>query len=172
MRRSLITALCSNQRRNLLAWIEEYLRDYTKERDKLFKERWFTARSWFARSRDSTKYNELESLLSIEKKFNSRWVKHVKHAIVKYKLKSDEIEEAKLLIDTHLSKHKEREFFLITVGVLFAASMKALGSDVFFSFSIVLVAIFLGHDRLFGSTTKNSLEEFRTILDIVSKPEV
>lgn len=113
-----------------MSWIEEYLRDYTKERDKLFKERWFTAKSWFARSKESTKYQELEILLSIEKEFNSKWLKHLKHAVVRYKLKEDDIAEAKLLIDTHISKHKERDFFLIIVGVLFAASIKALGNDI------------------------------------------
>ncbi|ELA9459139.1 MULTISPECIES: hypothetical protein [Vibrio] len=154
-----------------MAWTEEYIRDYTKERDELFKERWFTAKSWFARSKESTKYHELENLLSIEKEFNSRWVKHVRHAVVKYKLKADDIAEAKLLIDTHISKHKERDFFLIIVGVLFAASMKALGSDVLFSSAIVLTALFLGYERLFGSTTKNSLEEFKAILDIASPPK-
>ena len=94
-----------------MAWIEEYLKDYTKQRDKLFKERWFTAKSWFARSKESTKYQELENLLSIEKDFNSKWLKNLRHAIVRYKLKEDDIAEAKLLIDTHISKHKERDFF-------------------------------------------------------------
>lgn len=154
-----------------MSWIEEYLRDYTKERDKLFKERWFTAKSWFARSKESTKYQELEILLSIEKDFNSKWLKNLNHAVVRYKLKEDDIAEAKLLIDTHISKHKERDFFLIIVGVLFAASIKALGNDILFSSAVVLTALFLGYERLFGSTTKNSLEEFKAILNVASQPK-
>ncbi|KLV11117.1 hypothetical protein C9I92_04590 [Photobacterium ganghwense] len=154
-----------------MAWIEEYLKDYTKQRDKLFKERWFTAKSWFARSKESTKYQELENLLSIEKDFNSKWLKNLRHAIVRYKLKEDDIAEAKLLIDTHISKHKERDFFLIIAGVLFAASIKVLGNDFLFSSAVVLTALFLGYERLFVSTTKNSLEEFKAILDIASKPK-
>ena len=155
-----------------MAWIEEYLRDYTKQRAKILKKRWFTANSWLARSKESTKYQELEALLGIEKEFNTTWVKNVRHATVKYKLKADDIAEAKLLIDTHISKHKERDFFLIIIGVLFAASMKALGSDILFSSAVVITALFLGYERLFGNTTKSSLEEFRAILDIAMQPKV
>ncbi|HGN1281608.1 TPA: hypothetical protein ACKRG6_003416, partial [Proteus mirabilis] len=119
----------------------------------------------------STKYQELENLLSIERDFNSKWLKNLRHAIVRYKLKEDDIAEAKLLIDTHISKHKERDVFLIIVGVLFAASIKVLGNDILFSSAVVLTALFLGYERLFGSTTKNSLKEFKAILDIASKPK-
>ncbi len=110
-----------------MAWIEEYLKDYTKQRDKLFKERWFTAKSWFARSKESTKYQELENLLSIEKDFNSKWLKNLRHAIVRYKLKEDDITEAKLLIDTHISKHKERRLFPNYCWSLVRCFYKSLG---------------------------------------------
>ncbi|MDC5851401.1 hypothetical protein OPW32_19635 [Vibrio europaeus] len=152
-----------------MAWVEYYIKEYTKERDQLLKKRWLTRKSWFARSKESTKYQEIERLLRDESSFNEGWLKRLEHAVVKHRLKDKDLVLAKLLIDTHTSKHKERDFFIIIIGVLFTASIKMLGNEVLFSSAIVTTALILGYERLFGSTTKNSLEEFKSILDMVLK---
>lgn len=152
-----------------MAWIEQYLKEYAEDRNKLFRSRWFTGKSWLARSKESTKYQELERLLSAEREFNSKWLKRIEHAIVKYKLKPSDIVEAKLLTETHISKHKERDFFIIIAGILFTASVKAFADDTWFSIAIVTTALFLGYERLFGNSTKNTLEEFKAILEVIIK---
>lgn len=152
-----------------MVWIEEYLRDYTKERDKFLRYHWKTQKSWFFRLIKYRKHEEMERLLKIEREFNSKWIKKLRTAIVKYKLKTDDIAEAKLLIDTHLAKHRERDFYLLISSILVLTVIKLL--DVYFFAvisSVILVGAFTATDRLFSNTTKSTLEEFKAILELVS----
>ncbi|MEZ8340410.1 hypothetical protein AB6C52_21530, partial [Vibrio cyclitrophicus] len=54
-------------------------------------------------------------------------------------------------------------------GILFTASVKAFADDTWFSIAIVTTALFLGYERLFGNSTKNTLEEFKAILEVIIK---
>jgi hypothetical protein len=155
----------------LLAWVERYIKDYIEERRQLLRSRWLTPPSWFNRSKESTKYEEIELLLNIENEFNLKWVKHIRHAVVKYRVKPEDIDNAKLLIDTHISKHQERDLTLIIMGVIFAVSLRSIGGDYMLGIFSVIAAVFIGYERQFGSATKNSLEEFKAILELATKPK-
>lgn len=100
-----------------MKWMIDLIESYLKDRDTLLKSRWLTYDSWKNRSKLSARYQEINRLLLLESVFNKKWVSEIQCSASEFELKKQDIDEAQLLIDSHIKKHKERGFFLVVFSL-------------------------------------------------------
>lgn len=143
------------------------IKDYLSEREAVLKGRWFTFASWWRRTLNSTRYDEVTHLLDIEDEFNRRWQKRMKSELATVFNKAKELESLKLLLKTNKLKHEERGIYLVIVVAIFVSTMQMFDNEMLLKlFGLFIVGLLVAYERVFSSLMGKSLEELALMIDL------
>ncbi len=145
------------------------IKSYLSERSSLMKSRWLKVDSWWRRSREKTRYSEIEALLEIESSFRKKWEKVILNQLITHSNNLFFASELRLDIDIHSKKHKERGFFLVVFGALVAVVLKQLTPDWVLSLYLIFTAFLVAFERIFSSSITTSLEELSSIVALTEE---
>ena len=133
------------------------------------KSRWLNLKSWLDRSREKTRYGEIERLIEAESDLNRKWIDKSLYYLSQNKADPNAENNLLTLIDTHTKKHKERGVFLVIFGALVAIIIKPLAPDWVLSIYLACAATLIASERIFTSNASTSLEELSCIFSQAKK---